>query len=94
MDGLHSDVEPLNGDAQVIDRDAMWRSKMHALWIIFKAGRTAERQAAFDQFKTDFGSDLEAYARGACVMTSGVRPRHKATIGNRPLAGILSRLLI
>ena len=62
VDGLHSDVEPLNGDAQVIDRDAMWRSKMHALWIIFKAGRTAERQAAFDQFKTDFGSDLEAYA--------------------------------
>lgn len=62
VDGLHCDVEPLNGDAQVIDRDAMWRSKMHALWIIFKAGRTAERQAAFDQFKTDFGSDLEAYA--------------------------------
>lgn len=32
------------------------------LWIIFKAGRTAERQSVFDQFKADCGSDLEAYA--------------------------------
>lgn len=62
VDGLHADTEPLNGDSQLIDRDAMWRSKMHALWIIFKAGRTAERQSAFDQFKADCGSDLEAYA--------------------------------
>ena len=49
VDGLHADTEPLNGDSQLIDRDAMWRSKMHALWIIFKAGRTAERQSVFDQ---------------------------------------------
>lgn len=62
VDALHSNVEPLNGDAQIIDRDSMWRSKMHALWIIFKSGRTEERQAKFDQFKADFGSDLEAYA--------------------------------
>lgn len=62
VDALHADVEPLNGDAQLIDRDAMWRSKMHALWIIFKSGRTAERQAAFDDFKANSGSDLEAYA--------------------------------
>lgn len=62
VDGLHADTEPLNGDSQLIDRDAMWRSKMHALWIIFKAGRTAERQSVFDQFKADCGSDLEAYA--------------------------------
>ena len=62
VDGLHADTEPLNGDSQLIDRDAMWRSKMHALWIIFKAGRTAERQSVFYQFKADCGSDLEAYA--------------------------------
>lgn len=62
VDGLHADTEPLNGDSQLIDRDAMWRSKMHALWIIFKVGRTAERQSVFDQFKADCGSDLEAYA--------------------------------
>jgi 4-alpha-glucanotransferase len=59
---LHAEAEPLNGDSQLIDRDAMWRSKMHALWIIFKAGRTAERQAVFDSFKASCGSDLEAYA--------------------------------
>ena len=62
VDGLRAETEPLNGDAQLIDRDAMWRSKMHALWIIFKAGRTAERQAAFDSFKSDCDTDLEAYA--------------------------------
>ncbi|KAA8826746.1 4-alpha-glucanotransferase [Bifidobacterium reuteri] len=62
VDALHADVEPLNGDAQVIDRDAMWRSKMHALWIIFKAGRTEARQTAFDEFKATSGNDLEAYA--------------------------------
>ncbi|MBW3090870.1 4-alpha-glucanotransferase [Bifidobacterium miconisargentati] len=62
VDGLHADAEALNGDSQLIDRDAMWRSKMHALWIIFKAGRSAERQAAFEEFKKACGSDLEAYA--------------------------------
>ena len=51
VDGLHADTEPLNGDSQLIDRDAMWRSKMHALWIIFKAGRTAERQSGERRYK-------------------------------------------
>ncbi|NMM97100.1 MULTISPECIES: 4-alpha-glucanotransferase [Bifidobacterium] len=62
VDELHAETEPLNGDSQIIDRDSMWRSKMHALWIIFKAGRKAERQAQFDVFKQECGSDLEAYA--------------------------------
>ena len=59
---LHSQVEPLNGDSQLIDRDAMWRAKMGALWLIFKAGRTAERQAAFDAYKQAQGDELESYA--------------------------------
>ena len=62
VDALHAQAEPLNGDAQVIDRDAMWKVKMHALWIIFKSSRSGDRQAAFDAFKKDCGSDLEAYA--------------------------------
>ncbi|NMM94639.1 4-alpha-glucanotransferase [Bifidobacterium oedipodis] len=62
VDALHAETEPLNGDAQLIDRDAMWHSKMHALWIIFKSGRSAERQADFDSFKQECGTDLEAYA--------------------------------
>lgn len=59
---LHNQVEPLNGDAQLIDRDAMWRVKMRALWLIFKAGRGAARQLAFDQFKRQTGEELESYA--------------------------------
>ena len=76
---LHADVEPLNGDAQLIDRDAMWRSKMHALWIIFKAGRSAERQAAFERFKKDGGTDLEAYASWCLCYDKWGAPEAKPT---------------
>ena len=62
VDDLHAQAEPLNGDAQIIDRDSMWRAKMRALWVIFKAGRSAERQAAFDSYKKSAGEGLEAYA--------------------------------
>ncbi|KAA8818152.1 4-alpha-glucanotransferase [Bifidobacterium rousetti] len=59
---LHATVEPLNGDSQLIDRDAMWRAKMHALWIIFKVGRDAARQQEFDDFVREGGDSLEGYA--------------------------------
>ena len=59
---LHDQVEPLNGDAQLIDRDAMWRTKMRALWLIFKSGRPAQRQREFDAFRGECGSELESYA--------------------------------
>ncbi|KAB7790890.1 4-alpha-glucanotransferase [Bifidobacterium leontopitheci] len=62
VDELHAQADPLNGDAQIIDRDSMWRVKMHALWLIFKAGRTHERQQAFDEYKRTTGEGLEAYA--------------------------------
>lgn len=62
VDALHSEVEPLNGDAQIIDRDAMWRTKMRALWMIYKAGRSQARQDAFDAYKHSCGDELEAYA--------------------------------
>ena len=62
VEQLHASVEPLNGDPQVVDRDAMWRAKMHALWIIFKLGRTPERQQAFADYVERAGDDLEAYA--------------------------------
>ncbi|WP_300765994.1 4-alpha-glucanotransferase [uncultured Bifidobacterium sp.] len=59
---LHDQVEPLNGDAQLIDRDTMWRVKMRALWIIFKSGRPKQRQDEFDAFRSESGADLESYA--------------------------------
>ena len=62
VDALHGEAEPLNGDAQVIDRDTMWRLKMHALWLVFKAGRDGARQALFEDYKRRAGDGLEAYA--------------------------------
>lgn len=62
IDQLRNQTEPLNGDAQLIDRDAMWRAKMRALWLLFKVGRDERRQAAFGQFKQSAGDDLDAYA--------------------------------
>lgn len=59
---LFTSVEPLNDQTEIVDRDAMWHAKMQALWIIFKAGRTAERQRAFADFCEKTGEDLEAYA--------------------------------
>lgn len=62
IDQLRDQTEPLNGDAQLIDRDAMWRAKMRALWLLFKAGRDERRQDSFDRFKRSAGADLDAYA--------------------------------
>ena len=62
VDALHEQVESLNDDANLIDRDAMWRVKKHALWIIYKAGRTKTRQADFDRYLADCGDEIESYA--------------------------------
>ena len=59
---LHDQTDPLNGDAQIIDRDVMWKAKMRALWLIFKAHRSVRRQVAFDVFKRERGKSLDAYA--------------------------------
>ncbi|NEG69666.1 4-alpha-glucanotransferase [Bifidobacterium choloepi] len=59
---LHDSVEPLDHDAELIDRDAMWQAKMRALWMIFQAGMPDDRKAVFDQYKLDCGGELEAYA--------------------------------
>ena len=62
INDLHDGVAALNGDPQIIDRDMMWRAKMHALWILFKVGRNEARQAEFEAFKQSCGEELEAYA--------------------------------
>ena len=43
-------------------RDAMWRVKKHALWVIYKAGRTKARQAEFDRYLAECGDEIESYA--------------------------------
>lgn len=62
VDALHAQVESLNDDARLIDRDAMWRVKKHALWVIYKAGRTKARQAEFDRYLAECGDEIESYA--------------------------------
>ena len=62
VDALHEQVEPLNGDAQVLDRETMWRTKMQALWVIYKAGLSIRRQAEFDQYLAEVGDEIESYA--------------------------------
>lgn len=62
VDALHEQVESLNDNARLIDRDAMWRVKKHALWVIYKAGRTKARQAEFDRYLAECGDEIESYA--------------------------------
>ena len=62
VDALHEQGESLNDDARLIDRDAMWRVKKHALWVIYKAGRTKARQAEFDRYLAECGDEIESYA--------------------------------
>ncbi len=62
IDKLHDQVEMLNGDSQIIDRDSMWRAKMNALWIIYKAGMSAERRNEFDRYLDECGDEIESYA--------------------------------
>ena len=62
IEQLHASVEPLNGDGQIIDRDAMWQAKVQALWLMFKSGRSDERQRDFQAFLAQGGEELEAYA--------------------------------
>ncbi|WP_432304288.1 4-alpha-glucanotransferase, partial [Bifidobacterium adolescentis] len=62
VDALHEQVESLNDNARLIDRDAMWRVKKHALWVIYKAGRTKARQAEFDRYLAECGDEIESYS--------------------------------
>lgn len=72
----HAQVEPLNGDPQLIDRDAMWLEKQPALRTIFEAGLSPERQKQFDAYKEQCGEDLEAYATWCLCYTLWGAPQN------------------
>ncbi len=56
-------VAALNDDAEhIIDRDAMWKAKVPALWTIFRVPRSPQRQKAFDDYKKSQGAELDGYA--------------------------------
>ncbi len=62
VDALHASVASRNESAEPMDIDAAWEAKRPALRIIFDAGRSPERQAAFEAFTTAAGPDLDSFA--------------------------------
>lgn len=59
---LHEEVAADNYDSAPMDINAAWQAKRKALRIIFDQPRSAERQAAFEAFKKESGSDLDTWA--------------------------------
>lgn len=85
IEELRNEVEPLNGDAQIIDRDAMWRVKSQALRMVFDAGRTPDRQARFEEYKARVGDELESYATWCLCYERWGAPGTDAMSWNRRL---------
>ncbi|WP_055428237.1 4-alpha-glucanotransferase [Bifidobacterium aesculapii] len=59
---LHALVSPRNGDPDPLNLNASWQAKREALRLIFESPRSPEREAAFEAFKRQSGSDLDAFA--------------------------------
>ena len=62
VEELHASVAEANDSAEPMDINASWDAKRQALWLIFSAPRSGEREAAFAEFKRAAGPDLDAFA--------------------------------
>ena len=62
VEALHAGVAAANTDPNPIDINAAWDAKREALKIVFRQERSADRQAAFDEFRQKAGEDLRAFA--------------------------------
>ena len=62
VEELHASVAAANDSAEPMDINASWDAKRQALWLIFSAPRSEEREAAFAEFKRAAGPDLDAFA--------------------------------
>ena len=62
VEALHASVADANDSAEPMDINASWDAKRQALWLIFSAPRSGEREAAFAEFKRAAGPDLDAFA--------------------------------
>ena len=62
VEALHASVAEANDSAELMDINASWDAKRQALWLIFSAPRSGEREAAFAEFKRAAGPDLDAFA--------------------------------
>lgn len=82
VDGLHADTEPLNGDSQLIDRDAMWRSKMHACGLSSRPAVPPNAKAYSTNSRRTVVPTWRRMPRGACATTSGGRPTARRATGS------------
>lgn len=78
VESAYQSCLPLNDDPNHIDRDTMWKHKMRALWIIYKLGRSVERQHEFEEYVAQCGEDLEAYATWCLAYDKWGAPSEKA----------------
>lgn len=62
IEELHASVAERNLDPEPMDINAAWSAKRQALRLIFDAGRSPERQVAFEDFKRQAGPDLDSFA--------------------------------
>ena len=62
VEELHASVAEANDGAEPMDINASWDAKRQALWLIFSAPRSGERETAFAEFKRAAGPDLDAFA--------------------------------
>lgn len=62
VEALHASVAEANDSAEPMDINASWDAKRQALWLIFSAPRSEERETAFAEFKRAAGPDLDAFA--------------------------------
>lgn len=78
IDEHHSSVAELNGNVEYIDRDAMWNAKKPALWDIYQAPRSQDREQAFQTYLAEQGPDLEAYATWCLAYEEWGEPQNSA----------------
>lgn len=62
VEELHASVAAANDSAEPMGINASWDAKRQALWLIFSAPRSEERETAFAEFKRAAGPDLDAFA--------------------------------
>ena len=62
VEELHASVAAANDSAEPMNINASWDAKRQALWLIFSAPRSEERETAFAEFKRAAGPDLDAFA--------------------------------
>ena len=74
VEELHASVAAANDSAEPMDINASWDAKRQALWLIFSAPRSGEREAAFAEFKRAAGPDLDAFATWCLAFEVWVAP--------------------